>query len=133
MPGSPVPCRHNDESSQFRAAGGSASKVFAKSALSQHLWLRLHCLQVLWLLHIHLSIPQMARPVCGWVGAQRGTEDGWEPCGQGRLGKGRVHPQQPLWQPRRQPEHSQRGAVCQSPGWQPRHMKMHGPLELRQP
>lgn len=52
--------------SQSRAAGGSAANIVTRSAFSQHLWLRLHRLQVLQLLHTHFSIPCMARPVWGW-------------------------------------------------------------------
>lgn len=52
--------------SQSRAAGSSAPNIVTRSAFSQRLWLRLHRLQVLQLLHTHFSIPRMAGPVWGW-------------------------------------------------------------------
>ena len=64
--------------------------VFTKSALSPHLWLCLHCLQVLQLLHIHLSIRRVARP----VGSGQG--EAGNPADRNSLPKGRLRPQQPL-------------------------------------
>lgn len=71
----PVLCRQKDDSSHLRAAAVLPSKS-SPNLLSQYLWLCLHCLQVLKLFHIHLSISLVARPVCGWVGHTEGSEDG---------------------------------------------------------
>lgn len=65
--------------------------------LSQYLWLCLHCLQVLKLFHIHLSISLVARPVCGWVeDTQRAQRTVGNSMDRDSLPKGILYLQHPL-------------------------------------
>lgn len=104
MPGSPCPAQaktkgHSSlELFQFGVVPVQSCRrfcpnIFTKSALSPCLWLCLHCLQVLQLLHIRLSIRRRR-----WVARSVGSREGevGNPADRDSLPTGRLCPQKPL-------------------------------------
>lgn len=73
VPRSPILGKHQDASSQFRAVVCPGPIIF-EFVLCQEFWVRLHCLQDLWLLHIQGGFLLEARP---WRrGAHRRQREG---------------------------------------------------------